>query len=44
MAAVSSTDRTLLEIQGGHVGLMAGGKARHVTWPHISDWLASRSA
>jgi polyhydroxyalkanoate synthase len=43
MDAVSSDDRTLLEIPGGHVGLMAGGKARHVTWPRISEWLAPRS-
>jgi polyhydroxyalkanoate synthase len=43
MDLVSSEDRTLLEIPGGHVGLMAGGKARGLTWPKIADWLSTRS-
>ena len=41
MDLVSSEDRTLLEIKGGHVGLMAGGRARGVTWPQIEEWLAT---
>jgi polyhydroxyalkanoate synthase len=43
MDLVSSEDRTLLEIKGGHVGLMAGGRARGATWPQIEEWLAARS-
>jgi polyhydroxyalkanoate synthase len=43
MDLVSSEDRTLLEIKGGHVGLMAGGRARSATWPQIEEWLSSRS-
>jgi polyhydroxyalkanoate synthase len=43
MDLVSSEDRTLLEIPGGHVGLMAGGKARAVAWPQVVAWLDERS-
>jgi polyhydroxyalkanoate synthase len=43
MDLVSSEDKTLLEIPGGHVGLMAGGRARGLTWPRITDWLSTRS-
>lgn len=27
----------------GHVGIMAGNKARHVLWPTLAAWLAARS-
>jgi polyhydroxyalkanoate synthase len=43
MDLVSSEDKTLLEIKGGHVGLMAGGKAKGVTWPQVEEWLSTRS-
>jgi polyhydroxyalkanoate synthase subunit PhaC len=43
MDLVSSEDKTLLEIPGGHVGLMAGGRARGATWPQIAEWLSTRS-
>jgi polyhydroxyalkanoate synthase len=40
---VSSTDRELFHIPGGHIGIMAGSEAARTTWPHIDKWLASRS-
>ena len=42
MAKVSSTDKELIRISGGHIGIMAGGQATK-TWPIIDAWLASRS-
>ena len=39
---VADTDKELIRINGGHIGIMAGGQARK-TWPLIDDWLASRS-
>lgn len=40
---VSSEDVTHLDRTGGHIGLMAGSKARKEIWPDIADWLRSRS-
>ena len=40
---VSSRDVTHLARSGGHIGLMAGSKARTEIWPELSDWLAERS-
>jgi polyhydroxyalkanoate synthase len=40
---VSSEDVTRLERPGGHIGLMAGSKARKEIWPDIAAWLAERS-
>ena len=40
---VSSEDVTHLDKVGGHIGLMAGSKARKETWPDIADWLRTRS-
>jgi polyhydroxyalkanoate synthase subunit PhaC len=40
---VSSRDRELFRIAGGHIGIMAGSGANKRTWPHIEGWLASRS-
>lgn len=40
---VSSEDVTHLDRSGGHIGLMAGSKARHEIWPDIADWLRQRS-
>jgi polyhydroxyalkanoate synthase len=42
MSKVSSTDKELIRINGGHIGIMAGGQAKK-TWPLIDDWLAARS-
>jgi polyhydroxyalkanoate synthase subunit PhaC len=41
---VSSEDVTHLDRPGGHIGLMAGSKARKEIWPDIADWLEERSA
>ena len=41
---VSSEDVTRLERPGGHIGLMAGSKARKEIWPDIAQWLSQRSA
>jgi polyhydroxyalkanoate synthase len=40
---VSSTDITHLDRPGGHIGLMAGSKARKEIWPDLAEWLAGRS-
>lgn len=40
---VSSADVTHLAKPGGHIGLMAGSKARHQIWPELADWLRQRS-
>jgi polyhydroxyalkanoate synthase subunit PhaC len=41
---VSSTDVTHLAKRGGHIGLMAGSKARDEMWPELTEWLSQRSA
>lgn len=41
---VSSQDKELFRVSGGHIGIMAGSGANKVTWPHIDQWLAARSA
>ncbi len=40
---VGSEDVTHLDRPGGHIGLMAGSKARGEIWPEIAEWLAERS-
>jgi polyhydroxyalkanoate synthase len=40
---VSSQDKELFRIPGGHIGIMAGSDAAKKTWPHIDKWLAARS-
>jgi polyhydroxyalkanoate synthase len=41
---VASEDITHLDREGGHIGLMAGSKARDEIWPEIAEWLEERSA
>lgn len=41
---VLSADVTDLALPGGHIGLMAGSKARQQIWGQLSDWLAVRSS
>jgi polyhydroxyalkanoate synthase subunit PhaC len=41
---VASEDVTHLARPGGHIGLMAGSKARKEIWPDIAAWLGDRSA
>lgn len=43
MPKFGSHDKELLEIPGGHIGMMAGSAARKRTWPQIEGWLAQRS-
>jgi polyhydroxyalkanoate synthase len=43
MTKVGSTDKTLMRIPGGHIGIMAGSGASKRTWPQIDNWLAQRS-
>ena len=40
---VGSADITHLDRPGGHIGLMAGSKARKEVWPDIAEWLSERS-
>lgn len=40
---VGSDDVEHLDRPGGHIGLMAGSKARREIWPDIVTWLAPRS-
>ena len=40
---VSSTDKTLLDVDGGHVGIVSGSKAPSQSWREIAAWLAERS-
>jgi len=43
MGKVSSKDKELFSIPGGHIGIMAGSGASKVTWPHLNAWLGPRS-
>ena len=40
---VSSHDKEVFRVHGGHIGIMAGNGAQKRTWPHIEQWLAARS-
>jgi polyhydroxyalkanoate synthase len=40
---VGSDDVTCIDRPGGHIGLMAGSKARKEIWPDIAEWLSPRS-
>ncbi len=43
MDKVSSKDKELFRVAGGHIGIMAGSGAAKHTWPHINGWLGPRS-
>lgn len=43
MDKFGSRDKLLLEMKGGHIGLMVGSGASKRTWPQIEAWLAKRS-
>jgi polyhydroxyalkanoate synthase len=43
MGKVSSKDKELFSVPGGHIGIMAGSGASKVTWPHLEGWLGPRS-
>ncbi|WP_332839796.1 alpha/beta fold hydrolase [Brevibacterium yomogidense] len=40
---LTSPDTEHLDGVGGHIGLMAGSRARGTIWPRINDWLEPRS-
>jgi polyhydroxyalkanoate synthase len=40
---VASKDVTHFDRKGGHIGLMAGSRAREEIWPDIAEWLEERS-
>ena len=40
---VSSADKEIFRVPGGHIGIMAGSGAHKTTWPHIEKWLSARS-
>jgi polyhydroxyalkanoate synthase len=40
---VATEDVIHLDRSGGHIGLMAGSKAREEIWPDIGEWLRVRS-
>lgn len=43
LGKVSSIDKEIYRIPGGHIGMMAGSAAHRTTWPHIENWLSARS-
>ncbi len=43
MDRIGSTDKELLTVPGGHIGIMAGSNARKRLWPQMDAWLSTRS-
>jgi len=43
LGKVSSKDKEVFRVNGGHIGIMAGSGAAKLTWPHINAWLGPRS-
>jgi polyhydroxyalkanoate synthase len=43
LGKVSSQNKEVYRIPGGHIGIMAGSSAHRTTWPHIEQWLSARS-
>jgi polyhydroxyalkanoate synthase len=43
MDAVSSKDKTYIDLPVGHTSIVYGSKANKITYPTIGDWLAERS-
>jgi polyhydroxyalkanoate synthase len=44
LTMVTTGDLEHLDRPGGHIGLMAGSRARMQIWPDIAAWMAQRSA
>lgn len=40
---IGSTDKTMIRVDGGHMGIVGNRKAPEQSWPQIVDWLAERS-
>jgi polyhydroxyalkanoate synthase len=43
MSHISSQDKTFVELDAGHVGLLTGASAKNTLWPKIRTWLEERS-
>ncbi|WP_322512198.1 alpha/beta fold hydrolase, partial [Chloroflexus sp.] len=43
MDRVSSKDKKLIELKGGHIGIMVGSGASKRAWPLMEAWLSERS-
>ena len=41
--AVGRVDKSAIEFQSGHVGLIIGHKAHQEVWPKVGNWLRERS-
>jgi len=41
--AVGSIDKSAIEFQSGHVGLLIGQRAHKDVWPKVGKWLKERS-
>ena len=44
LGLAGSTDITHMARPGGHIGLIAGSKAKHQIWPELAGWLKQRSS
>ncbi|MFZ0264826.1 MAG: hypothetical protein WA326_06235 [Nitrososphaeraceae archaeon] len=42
-ALTESHDKSIIEINSGHVGLMIGKDAHKELWPKVGKWLKERS-
>lgn len=40
---VGSKDKLLLQMSGGHIGMIVGSGASRRVWPQIEAWLEKRS-
>ena len=40
---VSATDRKIINLPAGHIGLAVGSRAHRELWPKVCDWLEERS-
>jgi polyhydroxyalkanoate synthase len=44
MDKVGTEDKRLIEMRGGHIGIMVGSGAKKRLWPELNQWLAERSS
>ena len=40
---VSSKDKAMMEVPGGHMGILGGSVGPEHIWPQVADWLEARS-
>jgi polyhydroxyalkanoate synthase len=43
LSLVSSVDKRILDVRGGHMGILGGSRAPASVWKPVADWLAARS-